>query len=102
MPNIGESELTALEEVVAHPAEPELKVALSKVALEVNSRVQAGSASSSEYMESVIRTLKKLSGASHPELRINFFIDASPYFYIVVKPFNAIEPATALVHLPTT
>src|SRR5258708_21192644 len=102
MPNIGESELTALEEVVAHPAEPELKVALSKVALEVNSRVQAGSAASSEYMESEIRTLKKLSGSSHPELRINCFIDASHYFYIVGQTFDAIDPAAAAVDLAAT
>ena len=84
----------ALSRSLAATAEPDLKVALARVAMEVNARLQAGSAASAEYMTGVIRALKKISGLAHSELRINCLIDASQFFYIIGQSFNAIEPAT--------
>ncbi len=77
-------------------------MALSRIALEVNARIQTGAASSSEYIVSVMKALKKIDGVAHPELRINCLIDASHYFYIIGQPFSGIEPAADAVDLAST
>jgi putative two-component system response regulator len=77
------------EEVAA----PKVRVALSRLALEVNSRLQEGSAASAEYMSSVILALKKLQGSSNAELRINCLVDAAHFFYVIGQSFSAIDPA---------
>jgi putative two-component system response regulator len=80
-------------------AEPELKVVLSRIALEVNAQYQAGAASSAEFMVSVVRTLKGLAGTAHAELRINCLLDSSHFFYLVGQTFSAIDPASDAVDL---
>ena len=86
--------LEQLEAITAKaPSEGELKLALSRVAMEVNARYQSGAASSAEFMDSVITTLKALPGPAHAELRINCLIDASHFFYLNGQTFNAIDPA---------
>jgi len=69
--------------------------------MEVNARLQTASSGSSEFMSSVVRTLKKLTAPTHAELRINCLLDASHYFYLVGQAFNAIEPASDAVDLAT-
>jgi putative two-component system response regulator len=86
-------ELQQLKSSVGQPDGPELKVALSRVALEVNTRLQEGSATSAEYMTTVIKTLKGVAGSSHHELRINCLTDVSHFFYILGDSFKALEPA---------
>lgn len=85
----------------AEPSDAELKVALSRVAMEVNSRYQGGAATSAEFMKSVIQSLRTLDGTSHAELRINCLIDASHFFYLIGQTFSAIEPALDAVELAT-
>ena len=72
---------------------------MSRLAMEVNARYQAGSPSSAEFMASAIRALKNLPDGTNPELRINSLIDASHYFYLVGQTFSAIEPAVDAVAL---
>ena len=96
------SELDLLEKSLERPAEPDLKVALSKVAMEVNSRLQKGAATtSSEYMAAVVRSLKNIKGLAHHELRINCLIDVSHFYYLSGQTFNAIEPTSDSVDLAT-
>ena len=83
----------------AAAADPELKVVLSRVAMEVNAQYQAGAAASAEFMSSAIKTLKTLDGLSHAELRINCLIDASHFFYLIGQTFSSIEPANDAVDL---
>lgn len=83
------------------PSEVELKLALSRLAIEVSTHYQAGSASSTEFMTSVIRALKSLSGTVHSDLRINCLIDAAHFFYLVGQTFSAIDPAIDAVELST-
>lgn len=83
------------------PADPELKVVLSRIAMSVNNQYQAGAASSVEFMASVIKALKVLPGTTHPELRLNCLIDASHFFYLVGQTFSAIDPANDAVELAT-
>jgi putative two-component system response regulator len=94
-------DLEALSHAVAAGGEADMKVTLSRIAMEVNARFQAGASSSSEYMHSVIKSLKEMKGVQHPELRINCLIDASHYFYLIGQPFNGLEPTTAAVDLAT-
>ena len=88
-------ELELLAQSARNTAEPQVKVALARLAMEVNSRVQAGAASYQEYMKAVIRTLKRMKGSANAELRINCFLDAAQYFYVCGQSFEAIEPALA-------
>ena len=83
------------------PSEAELKVVLSRVAMEVNTRYQAGAATSSDFMASVIASLRGLSGPSNAELRINCLIDASHFFYLIGQTFSAIDPAVDAVKIAT-
>src|SRR5436190_16299536 len=69
-----------------------LRVVLSRLALEINARLQDGSPASAEYMNSAIAALKKLPGFIHADLRGNCLIDAAHYFYVVGQSFNAIDP----------
>jgi putative two-component system response regulator len=92
-------EIDSLKQSISNSQPTELKVALARIGMEVNSRLQNGAASSAEYMTSVIRTLKQVTDLSHPELRINCLLDASHFFYLIGQTFNAIEPAADAVDL---
>lgn len=92
-------ELERLQKAVSEPNGPELRLSLSKIALEVNSRFQSGSGGSAAYMREVIQALKGIRGVECPELRLNCLIDASHYFYLLGQTFNAIEPAVDAVAL---
>jgi len=89
-------------QAVSHAsATPEMKVAMSRLAMEVNSRYQAGSPTSIEFMTSALETLKRVPDELHAELHINCLIDASHFFYLVGQTFSAIEPAVDAVSLAT-
>lgn len=91
-------ELETLGKLAAHTDAPEARLALSRVALEVNSRLQ-GSSASAEFMQSVIQTLKKLRGVANADIRINCLLDAAHYFYLTGQAFSAVEPAAIAVDL---
>lgn len=92
-------ELERLAQTARNTAEPEVKVALARLAVEVSSRAQAGSASFHDYMKAVIRTLKRMKGSANVELRVNCMFDVAQYFYVSGHGFDAIEPALAAVEL---
>ena len=94
------TELQVLAEALETP-EADVKIALSKVAMEVNSRLQAASASSTDYMSFAMKLLKQVRGEVEPELRINCLLDISHFFYLVGQTFQAIEPAAESVALAT-
>src|SRR5687768_7990718 len=78
-----------------------MKVALSKVAMEVNARMQSGDATSARYMSEVIQALRGVKQSPCPEIQINCLLDASQYFYLIGQTFNAIEPAESAVRVAT-
>lgn len=78
-----------------------LKVALSKLALEVNSAFQSASPSGVTFMTSAATAVSALKGREHADLRINCLLDAANFFYVIGQPFNAIEPAAKAVQLAT-
>src|SRR5688572_24135575 len=81
---------------------PKSRVALSRLGLEVNARLQEGSGAAAEYMRAVISTLKKIPGFENAELRANCLVDAAHYFYVIGQSFSAIEPASDAMHLAET
>jgi putative two-component system response regulator len=92
-------ELEALAESWQDASEIDSKIALSRVAMDVNARIQTGAASTGEYLVSVVAALKKITDLAHPELRINCLLDASHFFYVSGQTFKAIEPAADAVAL---
>jgi len=88
-----------LTAILRSPADPQLKIALSRLALEVNAQAQAGGPSTAEFMATVTKTLRQVPQQAHPELQINCLMDAAQYFYVAGQSFNAMEPATDAVSL---
>jgi tetratricopeptide (TPR) repeat protein len=94
------AELQALiEDLGPGSSDQRLRLALSRVALEVNAKLQEGSPASSEYMNAVFAALKGLTGTSHADLRGNCLIDAAHYFYVIGRSFSAIDPSLEAVQL---
>lgn len=95
--------LDALQDVSKEPqqdpADPKLRVLLSRLALDVNSRLQQGSIASVEYITAAVAALKRLRGDANAELRGNCLLDAAQYFYVIGQSFNAIDPASETVSL---
>lgn len=77
-----------------------VKLALSHVALEVNSRLQLSSAAgSTELMQTVVNAVSKIPGQQYADLRINCLLDAAQFFYLSGQTFDAIAPAVAAVEI---
>lgn len=92
-------DLAVLTDRVSGASEDEVRLALSRIALQVNTLLQAGAVGSSAYVTSAVAALKAVKGAHSAEVRINCLIDASHFFFIVGQTFNAIEPAQSAVEL---
>src|SRR5687767_7782439 len=84
-----------------HESDSKLRLALSRLALDVNKRLQEGSLPSAEFMGKAVAALKKLKGEANAQLRIDCLLDAAQYFYVVGQSFNAIDPATEAVAIAT-
>ena len=81
--------------------EADLKLALSRMAIELSSQYQAGLPTSADFMTSAIEALKIVKGDKHADLRINCLVDASHFFYLIGRTFDAIEPSLGAVDLAT-
>lgn len=77
----------------------EIRAALSKIALEVNSRYQTGAPGSTPFMDAVVQALKRIDGTQDAALRLNCLTDISHYFYLIGQSFHAIEPSLDAVAL---
>ena len=96
---MASTDLSELAHAVKAHAEPDLKRALARVAMEVNACVQSGSATSADYMQSVVKTLRTIPGIEHHDLRVNCLIDVSHFFYILGQTFTSFEPASDAVEI---
>lgn len=81
------------------PSRPDFRAALSRVALEVNTRLQNGSPASVEYMTAIAKTIGQIGDLSNDALRINCLMDIAHYFYLIGQTFKAIDPAISAVDL---
>src|SRR5258706_1623823 len=96
------TDLNAIADGESEDFNPKLRVALSRVAMDVNARLQEGSGSSVEFMTSVIATLKRVKGTSNAEIRTNCLMDVAHYFYVIGQSFSAIEPGCDAVALASS
>src|SRR5690349_1435180 len=94
----ADQELKSLQTALdGSPAEA--KALLSRVAMEVNSRLQAASSASAPYVSAVIDTLRLIKGNDNAELRVNTFLDSAQFFYLVGQTFNALQPVNDAVEI---
>jgi putative two-component system response regulator len=93
------NDLKALESALVSPDETVSRIALSRLALEVNSRLQTPSSNSAEYINEVIQALRGMPGAANAELRVNALLDSAQYFYLIGQTFNALQPANDAVEI---
>jgi len=91
-------DLEFLESFSATGEDSETKVALSKVALEVNSRLQ-GAPGSPDFMKRVIEAIRRMPGSIFADIRVNCLLDASHYFYLGGQAFTGIESVAVAVDL---
>jgi putative two-component system response regulator len=95
------SDLKALPGLALDDSDPEGKVVLSRVALEVNTRLQQGSPASADYMAEVTVALSQIQQSAIPDLRINILLDVSQYFYVIGQPFKGLASSQLAVELAT-
>lgn len=93
------SDLSDLATAVRSSSDTHIKVALSRIAMEVNSRLQSPSSNSAEYISDVVQALKGITGLENAELRINALLDSAQFFYVIGQTFSAIQPATDAVDI---
>lgn len=89
-----------LELVIGDQTE-DVRAPLSRIALQVNSALQTGSAASAPFIKSAVSALKQFQGRQHADVRINCLLDCAQYFYVIGQGFEAIEPAQLAVDLAT-
>jgi len=94
-------ELQSLETDQSEGPDSKLRLVISRLALDVNKRLQEGSLASAEFITSAVAALKRLKGGPNAELRINCLLDAAQFFYVVGQSFNAIDPAAEAVAVAT-
>jgi putative two-component system response regulator len=93
-------ELETIKNFAGEGEDSSVKLAFSRVALEVNSRLQLNSATGSvELMRSVVKAISRVPGRQYADLRINCLLDAAQFFYLTGQPFEALAPAVAAVDI---
>lgn len=94
MTSVTSRELQALAEAGRDPADPEVRDVLERIAAEVKGRAQSASPHSAEFFASVAQSLKSLKGPASYRLRIDCLLEIAQYFYVLGRPFEAVEPAS--------
>ena len=94
-------ELESLQTDQSEGSDVRLRLALSRLALDVNKRLQEGSLASAEFITNAVAALRRLKGEANAQLRINCLLDAAQFFYVVGQSFNAIDPAAEAVSIAT-
>lgn len=99
MTGTAQADLRALLDRDFSATGDETKALLSRVALQVNSCLVAGSPASAQYIAEAIKALKDVPGSAFAALRIGCLLDASQYYYVIGQTFNSIEPLQGAVDL---
>lgn len=74
---------------------------LERLSEEVKGRAKSASPHSAEFFGSVAASLQRLKGTANHSVRIDCLLDIARYFYVLGRPFQALEPASAAVTLAT-
>ena len=81
--------------------EPEIKAALSKLAAEIKERADRGSPGSRDFFMSAIRSLARIQGLTHAELRMSCLFDSLIYLYSNKFDAEALQAAKQFSVLAT-
>lgn len=72
---------------------------LERVRAEVKGRAQSASPHSADFFSSVAESLKQLKGLGNHQLRVDCLLDIAQYFYVLGRPFQALDPASGALAL---
>jgi putative two-component system response regulator len=92
-------DFTQLSSAEIQLSSDELRIALSKLALEINLIAQSGSPTSAEFVRAAVSALAQLKGTLHCELRINCLMDAGQFYFVNGLTFEAINPTKRAAEL---
>src|SRR6187397_529927 len=65
-----------------HASDPEIKLALSRLAAEAKAKLGDPSIGAGDYFESLRQCLHQIKGNSNADVRIACFLDCANYFYL--------------------
>ena len=82
-------------------AEPEVRVALSRLGAEIKERLNHGSSASYEFFSSAADVLSRIAGSTNAELRFDSLHGCAHFFYQAGHRAKALETATRLHSLAT-
>lgn len=99
---MGSSHAARLASLLGHsPASsnPDLKIALVRLSVEIKERLASGSPDAASFFAAAVRELSKIRGTAHADLRVACLFECGHYFYNSGKPAAAIDAArlTALL-----
>ena len=94
MTSLAANDLHALALAGKSPSDPEVSDVLERVSAEIKGRMKNASPQSTEFFRAVANSLVLLKGSANSEIRVQCLLDIAEYFYVVGRPFQAIEPAT--------
>lgn len=99
---MSSSHTQRIEDLVAGSTSPrpvDLKVALSRLSLEIKDRLAKGSSGSFDFFVAAVEALSKIKGAGNAELRLACISDCGKYFYVGGYPDAAIQTAKLAIAL---
>lgn len=91
--------LEALLQTSKSSTTPELKVALTRLSLEMKERAGRGSSDSHEFFASALHAISRIRGAAHAELRWSCLLDSAGFFIRAGSATSAFEAARLLSSL---
>jgi putative two-component system response regulator len=96
---LASNELRTLIESGNSPDALYMSGLLERIATEVKGRAKTASPHSADFFASVADSLCKLPGQAEHVTRVDCLLDIARYFYVVGRPFLALQPASAALTL---
>lgn len=99
MPSLASNDLKAFAESGGTPEAGEGCDLLERVLSEVRGRSQNASPHSADFFTSVAESLKSLKGIGNHAIRVECLLNIAQYFYVLGRPFQALDPASVALSL---
>src|SRR6185436_4937901 len=80
-------------------SDPQVPDLLERLSAEIKGRMQTASPHSAEFFSSVANSLVRLTGTAHHKVRIQALLDTAQYFYVLGRPFEALNPTASALSL---
>lgn len=101
MSSVTSRELRVLAEGGRTPDDTEVRDVLERIAAEVKGRAQSASPHSADFFSGVAESLRMLKGPANHRVRIDCLLEIAQYFYVVGRPFEAVDPASLALSIAT-